>query len=169
MSRCVRQPQTGRVGLLMHPEPREPQHRRQASDEWKRATDGNGCQWEWKFSLDEDRRPELSCRCRTCGVKYYLSSWQWTLDSGRDTKCLPPTGKRLSEASGIHKVGYCTNRGSRLASLKRGHSTYCARQFLRHMPLAARLGCPQTSPRALIADRAPWCLLRSPPRVRVAH
>jgi hypothetical protein len=92
---------------------REPQYWQQPIDEQKRATDDNSCQWEWKFSLDADRRPELSCRCRTCGVTYYLSSWQWTLDSGRDAKCLPPTGKRLSEASGIHKVGYCTNRGSR--------------------------------------------------------
>ena len=61
-------------------EPREPQYWQQPIDEQKRATDDNGCRWEWKFSLDADRRPELSCRCRTCGVKYYLSSWQWTLD-----------------------------------------------------------------------------------------
>jgi hypothetical protein len=54
--------------------------------------DDNGCRWEWKFTLDADRRPELRCRCQTCGVKYYLSRWQWTLDSDRDGKCLPPTG-----------------------------------------------------------------------------
>jgi hypothetical protein len=57
--------------------------------------DNNGCRWEWKFTLDADRRPELRCRCQTCGVKYYLSSWQWTLDSDRDGKCLPPTGKHF--------------------------------------------------------------------------
>jgi hypothetical protein len=61
-------------------EPREPQYWQQPIDEGKRATDDNGCRWEWKFSLDADQRPELSCRCRTCGVKYYLSSWHWTLD-----------------------------------------------------------------------------------------
>jgi hypothetical protein len=94
-------------------EPREPQYWQQPIDEQKRATDDNGCRWEWKFSLDADRRPELSCRCRTCGVKYYLSSWQWTLDSGWDAKCQPPTGKHLRETSGIHKVANCSNRGSR--------------------------------------------------------
>jgi hypothetical protein len=65
--------------------------------------DNNGCRWEWKFSLDSDRRPELWCRCQTCGVKYYLSSWQWTLDSDRNGKCVPPTGKHLvalSESAG---------------------------------------------------------------------
>jgi hypothetical protein len=65
-----------------------------------RSTDGSvqedhGCRWEWKFTLDADRRPELRCRCQTCGVRYYLSSWQWTLDSDRDGKCLPPTGKHF--------------------------------------------------------------------------
>jgi hypothetical protein len=65
--------------------------------------DNNCCRWEWKFSLDSDRRPELWCRCQTCGVKYYLSSWQWTLDSDRNGKCVPPTGKHLvtlSESAG---------------------------------------------------------------------
>ena len=94
-------------------EPREPQYWQQPIDEGKRATDDSSCRWEWKFSLDADQRPELSCRCRTCGFKYYLSSWQWTLDSGWDAKCLPPTGKHLGETSRIHKVGYCLNRGSR--------------------------------------------------------
>ena len=60
--------------------------------------DNNGCRWEWKFSLDSDRRPELWCRCQTCGVKYYLSSWQWTLDSDRNGKCVPPTGKHFVSA-----------------------------------------------------------------------
>jgi hypothetical protein len=118
MSRCITSRRPERVAPLIRPrhaisEPREPQYWQQPSDEWKRATDDNGCRWEWKFSLDADRRPELSCRCRTCGVKYYLSSWQWTLDSGCDAKCLPPTGKHLRETSGIHKVGNCSNRGSR--------------------------------------------------------
>ena len=49
-------------------EPREPQYWQQPIDEQKRATDDNGCRWEWKFSLDADRRPELSCRCRTCAL-----------------------------------------------------------------------------------------------------
>ena len=74
--------------------------------------DNNGCRWEWKFSLDSDRRPELWCRCQTCGVKYYLSSWQWTLDSDRNGKCVPPTGKHfisaLSESAGasVQAAGY---------------------------------------------------------------
>ena len=59
------------------------------------AQDDNACRWEWKFSLDADGRPELSCRCATCGAKYYLSSWQWTLDSAWHTKCQPPSGRAL--------------------------------------------------------------------------
>jgi hypothetical protein len=87
--------------------PRRPQSREQAVGASRnpnignnQSTDGsaqddNGCRWEWKFSLDADRRPELWCRCQTCGVKYYLSRWEWTLDSDRHAKCLPPTGKDL--------------------------------------------------------------------------
>ena len=60
------------------------------------AEDNNACRWEWKFSLDADRRPELSCRCDTCGAQYYLSSWQWTRDSAWHTKCQPPSGNAQS-------------------------------------------------------------------------
>jgi hypothetical protein len=77
-------------------EPRQPQHWHRPV-EGKYAEDDNACRWEWKFSLDADRRPELCCRCGTCGAKYFLSSWRWTLDSTWDTKCQPPTGKDLRE------------------------------------------------------------------------
>ncbi len=76
-------------------EPHQPEYWQH--DGRNRATDDNGCRWEWKFSLDADRCPELWCRCETCGVKYYLSSWQWTLGSDWETKCRPPIGKDRRE------------------------------------------------------------------------
>jgi hypothetical protein len=75
--------------------PRQSQHSDQPV-EGQCAEDDNACRWEWKFSLDADRHPELSCRCTTCGATYYLSSWQWTLDSAWHTKCQPPSGKHLA-------------------------------------------------------------------------
>ena len=80
--------------------------------------DNDGCRWEWKFSLDSDRRPELWCRCRTCGVKYYLSSWQWTLNSDRNGKCVPPTGKHFISA--LSKSAGASYAGSRLHRATRG-------------------------------------------------